>query len=160
MNDQSKPTVFDGPSPPGSIVMAVDPGKMTGVALFNGTVHRSFELGIDAVFKELYRLVQSYLPATVICEAFRITVQTAKNTQAPWSLELIGALRLTCLLFDIPFVLQSPSDAKGFSTDDKLKAMEWYNPSKGGHQNDATRHLMAWLVRNNWYDPRLVKENR
>ena len=143
-----------------SVVMAVDPGKMTGVALFDGTNHQSFELDIDVVFTKLYDLVKMYRPAAVICEAFRITVQTAKNTQAPWSLELIGALRLTCLLFDIPFILQSPSDAKGFATDDKLKAMEWYNPSKGGHQNDATRHLMAWLVRNNWYDPRLVKENR
>lgn len=139
-------------------VMAIDPGKTTGVAVFDGQRFDSYEL--DSSLEgdvQLCRAIQSLCPRVVICESFRITAQTAKNTQAPWSLEQIGVVRLSSKIVGAKFVLQSPADAKGFSTDAKLKAIQWYVSTPGGHRNDAARHLLAWLVRQGWMDERLYQ---
>ena len=142
------------------IILAVDPGYMTGVAWFDGDEMHGAELQITESDTWLFKTITERKPTVVICEAFRITVNTAKNTQAPWSLELIGVTRLACRMAGITLAMQSPSTAKGFAKDDKLKALGWYTSTKGGHQNDAVRHLMVWLVEHGWWNPLLVKENR
>ncbi len=55
----------------------------------------------------------------------------------------------------MPLTLQTPATGKGFGTDAKLKHLGWYNPTQGGHSNDAARHLLTYLaVRKQ--DPRIV----
>ena len=49
--------------------------------------------------------------------------------------------------FSIRLVMQSPSDAKRFSTNQRLKAADMWMPTKGGHANDAQRHLFMYLVK-------------
>lgn len=142
------------------MVLAIDPGYTTGIAWFDGETMDGQELVLEGAAVFLYHLITRGKPAVVVCETFRITAATAKNTQAPWSLELIGAVRLACELAGVPLKMQAPGEAKGFATDDKLQALGWYNSTKGGHRNDATRHLLVWLVNNGWWDPRLVKANR
>lgn len=45
-----------------------------------------------------------------------------------------------------------PTSIKKFATNDKLKRLGWYTPTKGGHVNDALRHLLhalCFIVRDN-----------
>lgn len=141
-------------------ILAIDPGLMTGIAIYDNDELTLLELDIDNSYKTIHDLIVRGRPGAVVIESFRITAATAKNTQAPWSLELIGATRLCCQLVDVPLALQAPGEAKGFGTDEKLKAMGWYNPTKGNHQNDAARHLLVFLVKAGWWDDRLARETR
>jgi hypothetical protein len=88
----------------------------------------------------------------VVCERFIIGAHTAKLTQAPWSLEQIGALRFFCSRNSIPFVLQNAADAKKFGTDKALNTLGWKRPRGGGHARDAQRHLLVYLAKKNMID--------
>ena len=84
-----------------------------------------------------------------MCESYVITASTLRKTRGEnWSLESIGALRWMANKHRVEFVLQTPADAKRFADDRKLKAAGWYFPTPGGHANDAARHLMLYLARN------------
>jgi hypothetical protein len=94
----------------------------------------------------------------LVSESFRITMQTAKNTQAPWSLELIGVARMVSRLYTgRELHMQDPSAAKRFSSDAKLKHMGWYQPNKG-HANDAARHLLLTLATRGWLSVELLRQ--
>lgn len=126
-------------------VFGIDPGKTTGYAILN-IKHGEFETTGQKEQQEFCTLAESWLErfassTLVVCESFIITMATAKNSQAPWSLEIIGAVRYLCGKYDADFELQSPADAKRFSTNDKLKAIGWYTPAMR-HQNDAVRHIL------------------
>lgn len=129
-------------------VIAFDPGLTTGWAAYD-TETAEFRSGQTQFMEtgyqlewELQKAQHDKAPITVIAESFLITVNTAKNTQAPWSLELIGVIRyMTKRNIDAAIILQKPGDAKAFSSDDKLKAMGFYVPGMK-HANDAARHLL------------------
>jgi hypothetical protein len=128
--------------------LAIDPGKMTGVARYevlNGeTYFESFEL-------ESRYQVGKYVDDragtldVVIVERFDISERTAKLSAQYDALYIIGALDYICHERDIPFLL-SGRDAKGFSSDNKLRTVGWYRPTPGGHANDASRHLLRYLA--------------
>lgn len=134
-------------------VLAVDPGKMTGVAYLDRETNdfKSYELDFDATCAFAEKMsVALGTDLLIVSESFIITVQTAKNTQAPWSLELIGVLRFLSRRFtEQDIVLQSPSTAKRFSSDERLKQMGWHVPGKG-HANDAARHLLLVCATRGW----------
>jgi len=128
-------------------VVAVDPGVTSGVAIM------TFPYRFDNL-PGTWELSQmetiewaSQLDAldVIVCESF-IPRPGAKNFQ-PASLEIIGALRYVSWLRQIPFVLQSPADAKRFSTNEKLKTLGWYQSTVGGHANDAQRHLLLYAIK-------------
>lgn len=67
--------------------------------------------------------------------------------------ELIGVCELYCQLSnvagDAPCILkmQTPGYALGsMFHDNRLKEDGLYKPLKGGHANDAVRHLLMWFV--------------
>ena len=154
------------------VIISVDPGKMTGFAVYHLRKGPEFPVGPwpNSVGKE-WKFVSWERPTweavkavdlllqdnkdlleAVVCESYHITMQTLKKTRTEnWSMESIGALRYVSTLAGIPFILQSPAD-RMFSTDAKLKAMNWWNPSKGGHANDAARHMMLYLARTDRLD--------
>lgn len=144
-------------------VLAVDPGKTTGIAVWNsGTFSawaEEYELALDFVASYIR---DDYRPDVVVIEDFVITQRTTKMGTANWrrgqELEFIGVARWWCKTTGVEFVLQTPSQAKSFSTDQKLKTYGWW--SKGvDHPRDATRHLMLYLVKAGLIDPRsLVSE--
>jgi hypothetical protein len=88
-------------------------------------------------------------PLVVIRERFTIskrTLATARQYDAlyfnGWLLHHFRHLRPPDGIVLVQF---TPSQAKGFATDDKLKAAGWYLPGKG-HANDASRHLLLACV--------------
>jgi hypothetical protein len=145
-------------------VLSVDPGLLTGIALIEVAdglplVARSAEvkvLDVEATLMEYLRYVdgRKFLP---VIEKFTITTKTAQNTQAPWSLEVIGITRNTiwreCAL---DLVMQKPDEVMDLMTNPRLRAVECWHRGGAGHANDAIRHAMFALYRRGWRDQRLI----
>ena len=140
-------------------ILALDPGKKTGWAAYDFTTKRfvSGEGDFITSARRAHAIAAEHNDElSIVSESFTITVNTAKNTQATWSLELIGVYRYLSLAYcREDLTLQAPAAAKRFSSDDRLRAMGWYTPGKG-HANDAARHLMLYLVTRKWWDDRLA----
>lgn len=130
-------------------VLALDPGKTTGWAQFilDG---QSYQCG-QTTFTETCAMIEEQTGGwgdrlLLVSESFIINMATVKNTQAPWSLELIGVARYFAMTrCHRDLALQMPSSAKGFASDDRLRKLGWYVPGQG-HAMDAARHLILALA--------------
>jgi hypothetical protein len=151
-------------------VLAVDPGKATGMALF------SLEAGQEPVMiwsgeyqqNEYAAPIRQTLAETIlagkeidiVCERFTINAQTVRNSQAPYSLEQIGILK-QCMMDmgmaadDIHF--QSPANAKAMFTNEKLKKLGYWHKGGEGHALDAIRHGLLHLISLGWKPLNLLK---
>lgn len=135
-------------------VFAVDPGGTTGLAYANfgtpGAEFRSYE-------RETWEAVRcvevaiSWPVSLVVAESF--IPRPGVRSWEPDAIESIGAIRYLCLRARVPFELQTPAEGKRFGTNEKLKLLGWKNASKGGHRDDAARHLLVACIRHNLLDP-------
>ena len=114
-------------------VLALDPGVATGLALYDDSFPSSDPLRlVTAEMDQMTTcdrakvIVQSstYPVAAVVCESYRITAETIRKTRQTASLEIIGCICWLCHESGVPFLLQSPDDAKRFMPDAKLKALD------------------------------------
>ena len=151
------------------IVLAVDPGKATGVALLSWsgnpdeTPERlySTECQPDAFANDvLIGLAdwKRYDNFKVVCERFVINAATAKNSQAPYSLEQIGVLKHLCRENGYPvddIIFQAPVVAKNMFPNKALQTIGVWHKGGEGHANDAIRHGLLSLVRSRWI-PRVL----
>lgn len=144
-------------------ILSVDPGKATGLALFKYEQGGEPELLWSAEVQqdEYAEPIRKYLKLyegqlggiEVVCERFTINAQTAKNMQAPYSLEQIGILK-QCLMDigrpanDIYF--QSPADAKAIFPNPALKKLGYWHRGGEGHAQDAIRHGLLRIVKSGW----------
>lgn len=151
------------------MILAVDPGKATGLALFEHepggepVLMWSMEVQQHEYAGPIRAALQlselTGVPLEIACERFTINAQTAKNAQAPYSLEQIGILK-QCLMDagraadDIYF--QAPADAKAVFPNDKLKKLEYWHRGGEGHALDAIRHGLLRLVKSGWVPRRLL----
>lgn len=97
----------------------------------------------------------------IVCERFTITTQTGKNSQAPYSLEMIGVLKQIMIDYGIDpdtLILQSPSDAKKLFPNEALKKLEYWHVGGAGHANDAIRHALLQAVKLKWTPRRLLEQ--
>jgi len=134
-------------------LLAIDPGLATGVCLIDliypdtPVVVWSDEVSVDQFYDKIAQLIAE--PSThVVIEDFKITVETGKLSDAPWSLNLIGIVQYLCYLNGKVLDFQSPSQ-KPFADNDKLRAVDFWHVGGEGHANDALRHAMIWIVENN-----------
>lgn len=127
-------------------VIAIDPGKANGVAMYDGSLY-AWEIGFDEFGDWLeHEILQKYAVQRIIIERFFISMQTVKKSaDAHWPMEIIGVTRFLARRYDVPLKLQPKSSAATFASDEKLKLGGWYAPGKG-HANDATRHLALSLA--------------
>ena len=147
-------------------IYAVDPGKMTGLALFSvepgaePTLEWSGEVDFSSFVFEARKAFELYGDnLEVICEKFTINAQTAKKAQAPYSLEVIGALK--SIMLDNgrdpeSLMYQQPADAMAMFTNAKLKKLEYWHRGGAGHALDAIRHGLLRLVKTGWVPTRLL----
>jgi hypothetical protein len=93
----------------------------------------------------------------VVVEGFTVNASTHRKDPTAFrdTNDLIGALRVISRIHGITYVVQSPSQAKSFGSNDKLKRLGWYVGTKGGHRNDAARHLITYLATNE-RDPHIL----
>lgn len=144
-------------------VLAVDPGKATGIAILNWVQGSDPELLNTAEVQpdEFATHIRSALNMSmemdadllVVCERFVINAQTVRNAQAPYSLEQIGVLK-QCLrdvgLSDESILWQSPADAKAMFPNPALKKVGYWHKGGEGHAMDALRHGLLCLVKRGW----------
>lgn len=129
-------------------ILVIDPGKTSGIA-YHDTVEDKTEFA-ELNFGETAEFIHSAADLhrdnlIIISESFLITPNTAKNTQAPWSLELIGVARYAAQKYTgRDLQTQMPSAAKRFASDARLRHIGWWTKGKGGHANDAARHLLLF----------------
>ena len=127
-------------------VIGLDPGETTGWARIYDGQFMSGQAALWDVMEWLWLALDTGLRPTIFCEDFIITQETAKKSRQTAPLDGIGAVKFMAHYFDLALVMQTPTQAKRFATDEKLMALDWYKPTKGGHANDAARHLMVGLV--------------
>lgn len=134
--------------------LAIDPGLVTGWAMFQRnqlTGQGQVDGGRFQFYNWFEGIVDGYGSMLdgrlrVVCEDFIISDRTVKSSRQPDPHRIIGYLEGRCHELTVEFYLQTPAAAKSFCTDTKLRALGWYSPTPGGHANDATRHLVTFLV--------------
>lgn len=130
-------------------VLAADPGKTTGWALWD-LARLEFSSGqepwLDFARRTHDWVARFGAETQLVSERFIINQGTVKNSQAPWSLRCEGVLHYLAHTYTSHTLdLQSPSDAKSMMIDARLKAHGWHARGKV-HANDAARHLGLWLI--------------
>ncbi len=131
-------------------ILAVDPGGVTGFALFEDGQHDSrHQEGYEDAVTMIRNLCEDGLDALIV-EGFTIRQGSHKLDPVAFdqTTDLIGACRLLALEHGIPFIRQYPKD-KAFGTNDKLKRLHWYKGAPG-HADDASRHILHYLVTHNY----------
>lgn len=143
------------------IILAVDPGGTTGFATWDYDETRVPEEQFAAWddpdrFNAIETVRERIVTGVeiVVCESFQLSMNTLKKSTAGSleTIEMIGALRWVCHKRGVEFVTQKPSDAAGFSTPEKLKAIGWWTPGSD-HARSATKHLILYLAANRLIDP-------
>lgn len=138
-----------------SKLLGIDPGKATGLVLIdtsdpeNPIPMYSGELDVS----QFYGKMESYFTEFgeqlhVVIEDFKITPQTGKLSDAPWSLNLIGVTQYFCWRYAVGLTVQKPAE-KPFASNPRLHAVGFWHKGGGGHANDAFRHAMIYLANQN-----------
>lgn len=148
------------------IILAVDPGKATGWAMWmtspeTGETYASGEEPLPVVLNWAHDILATPGSAPyveIVCEAYIVTRETIKKSRQYEPLEGIGALRHLADRYSVPFTLQTPAAGKKFGTNSKLKAMEFWHVGGAGHANDAGRHMLLYLTSKGYIDPAVFVE--
>lgn len=129
----------------GSTVIGVDPGGTTGLAVWSpGLKLHLVELTPDDAVDWMSEVAQGATKKHFVVERYTITPATAKMSQQHDALEIIGALKFLVRKYGHTLSMQTPAEAKGYSTDQKLKNIGWYQAGKP-HARDASRHVLLYL---------------
>ena len=138
---------------------------MTGLCVFTlepgqePVLEWSAEVDEDTFATAVRYEMDRYPELEVVCERFVITAQTAKNSQAPFSLELIGVLK-QCVrdkgrkVESIYF--QKPADVMNLFPNEALKKLGYWHKGGKDHANDSIRHALTYLSGNGWMPTRLL----
>jgi hypothetical protein len=146
-------------------IFAVDPGLISGVALFELTDAQNLQLlnSDELTWQDLGYYCESTFMGkpsglAVVGERFTITKETAKNSQAPWSLQCLGMVQWLSYYYEVAdYVLQSPADAKTMFPNPRLKTMGYWHKGGEGHALDAIRHGLLYAVKKaRWRSPALL----
>jgi len=133
-------------------IVALDPGGTTGITIWKDLglgeqVWFNLHLGPDEHHKELADLLEREQTQdfTVVCESFEFRQGKQRAGIVLVSKEYIGVVKYLARERNFPVVFQTAGLAKGFVSDEKLKAMGLYQRGMR-HANDATRHLVTYRV--------------
>lgn len=152
------------------IVIGVDPGVTTGIAVFRFTEDKSqyIEYGQlgdpDNVWKKIHQLVLFYQKNYPEDEVILVVEQFDKRpgvVNPDFTPKYINR-DIENNIFDVQIVWQIPGMAKTLlpparrGTSDALKRFGWYKVSNG-HANDAARHAIAYIVHNKLHMPTILK---
>ena len=139
------------------IYVALDPGTTTGVAFYDTGLQEFGALEIHGRH-ELYDYLGDEwglgigwvkgapYPDVVIIERWDVRRNTHQLSNQDDPRYIIGAVEAVCYLQQVTYREQTPAEAKSFGTNDKLRALGWYEGGEG-HADDAARHLLVALVK-------------
>jgi hypothetical protein len=141
----------------------VDPGGTTGFVVINGSMEVILSAEVASWF-DVPKMVEQYFlycqefdypTPVVVAESFHISAQTIKKSRQNEPIDILGALRYLNLKYtESVLVTQTPSEAKTFSTNDKLKKIGFWYKGGAGHANDAFRHALLYLTKHGHINPK------
>lgn len=121
-------------------MVAIDPGKATGVA-FRDTVTETLWTCVVDDWTEVPSLVESLDPDIVHVEEYRLNAKSGSKSE-PWSLKLYGALEQQARGARWAFSHLPASVAK--SAVRRVATVPY--PMRTPHERDAMRHLIVVLA--------------
>lgn len=131
------------------VVCAIDPGKMTGVALWNaGEVTAEERTPVEAV-SIVEELARHYRQNLVVAYETYVFLDSTKTRQYD-ATEVIGCLKYLAWRESFRLVAQTPAEAKNLGTTARLKALGWWDARAGESDDDQTsalRHLLLCRVK-------------
>lgn len=135
------------------ILVGVDPGKATGIAVWCDGCCREHPNKPDVAEVEdsttagavLRRMLgdHSRLPNLIALERF---VQGSRKTRQPDALQVTGQIGALAAELGIKVVYQQPGSAKKIAPNALLRRIGWYVASRDQHGNDALRHVLLVLA--------------
>lgn len=134
-------------------LIAIDPGELTGWAVVDpvkAIVVESLEIPVwTDVPDRVEYFLDTWDDVKVVSEKYTINAQTHKKSPQPTAFYINGAVQWACSKRGLVVPLQTPAEAKTFSKNDKLKRIGFWHKGGEGHANDAFRHALLWMVKNN-----------
>lgn len=136
------------------VVLAVDPGTSVGFCTVDTASPTKLVLYGQIPPSELVKWMGPVLGpifTEVVCEKFIIGNRTrrVKAGDIQDTLDVEGWLRLECERRGVWFTTQRNGDTLAFSTDEKLKALGWWDLGQARGNRDvrsAARHMLKYLV--------------
>lgn len=150
-----------------SRILAIDPGKMTGMSCWtiekgkDPVLEWTAEVDEDTFAQPIRHEFDRHPDIEIVCERFVITTQTGKNAQAPYSLELIGVLKQEMRdrgRSTSEIVFQSPANAMKLFPNDALKKLGYWHKGGAGHALDSIRHGLLRTTALGWKPVRLLED--
>lgn len=121
--------------------LAIDPGKTTGIAIWEKQRITSTQIEEQKIYKALQLLID--ISTTVIVEDFTNRPGSHKLTRETDAAHIIGYTKGRTRNVGAILYTQQPSMAKHYCPDFHLKEKGLYN-SGSPHANDALRHLLLF----------------
>lgn len=134
------------------IVLFLDPGNTTGWSMLQYTTEGyDFQAGQAEgsviVGDFVARLARAYGPGLHLgWEQYIVVNGGGRGGDANQALETIGIARWLCVEYHCTLLRPMPASSRVVASVALLKELGWYTPGRV-HANDATRHLVAWLLR-------------
>ncbi len=135
-------------------ILGIDPGKATGIAIYQRDRDRLLSTIIEGGIEGFAAWYHSIVLAEpewyeVVIEKFSIMESTAEKTRQYDALYINGFVLGSNGIYGIPTEQHLVSNVKKFATNKKLKNLGWYKPG-AGHDNDAARHVLAYVSKFPW----------
>jgi len=131
----------------------LDPGGTTGFSMVSLTpsgylFSASQVRGTELAAEQVNAVLESHDTGTVHVgwERYLVASGGGKAGDPVPALEVIGAVKWLCHHYGAVVLPAVPASSRLVASVPLLKELGWYTPGRM-HANDATRHLVAWLLR-------------
>jgi hypothetical protein len=124
-------------------------GQAPNYGMFNSWTARDPYFALDWLVANMRDISEVAIEDFIIQADGR--ARTTKDSKR--TLEMIGAVDYVLHGVRVPLHRQLPSDAAGFSTNEKLAVVGFRTPARPDHERSAARHLLLRLTRNGTIDP-------
>jgi hypothetical protein len=138
-------------------VMWVDPGLMTGIAMYTKFDEKLDvdEYPFQRAGEVLWNRMMHYRSSlTVGWERFIIMPDTHKLTPQPEAIEIIGVTKFLAGVFNCRTMTPANPMSPDVEAQRRLKALGWWLPGKNDAQS-AANHMLAWMLKANELPPRM-----
>jgi hypothetical protein len=133
------------------VILGVDPGNVTGCALFDVESRAlvTSETPASAVRAVLLNMLDGRKPSHILCERYARAASAGPRpvTSQPAAREVTGVVQSLGRELGTRVVLQSPGSAKKCAPNALLRALGWHRVTPDGHADDAARQVLLGLAR-------------
>lgn len=126
--------------------IAVDPGKVSGVAVWAYGKCVGYEVPARMTGQAVLDLTRGSREDLWEGAIERYTITSGPKSNEPDALKVSGALEYVFDTQSIPFHYYNPATCKRMCVNATLRELDWWQPTKDGHANDAKRVLLTHIA--------------